>query len=105
MAAETSRTERAQTSPTAPGGAGAGGAGPAGTGAALGLADWVVGLTYAGIWGLSTMVSPFSGTTLFMARITGIPAHIIGWRWMLPMVLLNGAVVAAMVIAIRHLLG
>jgi len=72
---------------------------------ALGLADWVVGLTYAGIWGLSTMISPFSGTTLFMARVTDVPAHIIGWRWMLPMTLINGAVVAAMVIALRHLLG
>ena len=73
--------------------------------AALGLADWVVGLTYAGIWGVSTMISPFSGTTLYMARVTGVPAHIIGWRWMLPTSLINGAVIAAMVIAMRHLLG
>jgi hypothetical protein len=71
---------------------------------ALGLADWVVGLTYAGIWGLSTMISPFSGTTLFMSRVTGVPAHIIGWRWMLPLALINGAVIATIIIAIRHLL-
>lgn len=72
---------------------------------ALGLKDWVVGLTYAGIWGVSTMVSPFSGTTLFMARVTGVPAHIIGWRWMLPTSLLSGGVIAAIVIALRHGLG
>jgi len=71
----------------------------------LGLQDWVVGLTYVGVWGLSTMVSPFSGTTLFMSRVTGVPAHIIGWRWMLPLALINGALVAGMVIAIRHLFG
>ena len=72
--------------------------------AALGLADWVVGLTYAGIWGVSTMISPFSGTTLYMARITGVPAHIIGWRWMLPLSLINGGVIAVIVIALRHVL-
>jgi len=72
---------------------------------ALGLQDWVVGLTYAGIWGVSTMVSPFSGTTLFMSRVTGTPAHIIGWRWMLPTSIINGCVIAAIVIGLRHVLG
>ncbi len=72
---------------------------------ALGLEDWVVGLTYAGIWGVSTMISPFSGTTLYMARVTGVPAHVIGWRWMLPTSLLNGAVIAVIVVGLRHLLG
>ncbi|MBT3306719.1 MAG: hypothetical protein HN377_09575, partial [Alphaproteobacteria bacterium] len=71
----------------------------------LGLQDWVVGLTYVGVWGISTMVSPFSGTTLYMARVTNVPAHIIGWRWMLPLVAINGTLIAGMVIAIRHLLG
>jgi hypothetical protein len=71
---------------------------------ALGLANWVVGVTYAGIWGLSTMVSPFSGTTLLMARITGVPAHIIGWRWMLPTSAINGCVIALVIISLRHLL-
>jgi hypothetical protein len=71
---------------------------------ALGLSDWVVGLTYAGMWGLSTMVSPFSGTTLLMSRITGVPAHIIGWCWMLPMSALNCCVIALIVITLRHLL-
>ena len=36
-------------------------------------------------------------------RVTGTPAHIIGWRWMLPTSLLNGTVIAVMIIAIRHL--
>jgi hypothetical protein len=71
---------------------------------ALGMRDWVMGLTFVGVWGLSTMVSPFSGTTLFMSRVTGVPAHIIGWRWMLPTSLLNGTMIALMIIAIRHVI-
>jgi hypothetical protein len=71
---------------------------------ALGLADWVVGVTYASIWGLSTMVSPFSGTTLLMSRITGVPAHIIGWRWMLPTSVINCCVISIIIISLRHLL-
>ena len=71
---------------------------------ALGLPDWVIGVTYASIWGLSTMVSPFSGTTLLMARIIGVPAHIIGWRWMLPNSVINGLVIAIIIISLRHLL-
>jgi hypothetical protein len=68
------------------------------------MRDWVMGLTFVGVWGLSTMVSPFSGTTLFMSRVTGVPAHIIGWRWMLPTSLLNGTMIALMIIAIRHVI-
>ncbi|MDA1089080.1 MAG: hypothetical protein O3A85_02030 [Proteobacteria bacterium] len=71
---------------------------------AIGMRDWVMGLTYVGVWGLSTMVSPFSGTTLYMSRVTGVPAHIIGWRWMAPTAFLNGAVIAGIIIAIRHLI-
>ncbi len=51
------------------------------------------------------MMSPFSGTTLYMAMVTGVPAHIIGWRWMLPTSVINGVVIAVLVIAMRHVLG
>jgi hypothetical protein len=40
-----------------------------------------------------------------MARVTGTPAHIIGWKWMLPMALINGVVITMIVIGLRHLLG
>jgi len=71
---------------------------------ALGLPDLIVGLTYMGCWGMSTMISPFSGTTLFMSRVTGVPGHIISWRWA-PMVALTSAgLVAICVISARHLL-
>ncbi len=70
---------------------------------AMGMRDWVMGLTYIGVWGLSTMISPFSGTTLYMSRVTGVPAHIIGWRWMLPSALLSSAMIAIVIIVLRHL--
>ena len=71
--------------------------------AALGLSDWIVALTFLGCWGISTMVSPFSGTTLFMSRVTGVPGHVISWSWTPPTVLIGAIVVGAIVILLRHL--
>ncbi len=68
----------------------------------MGLRDWVLGLVFLGCWGLSTMVSPYSGTTLFMSRFTGTPAHIIGWQWASYSVLFNAALMLAFIIALRH---
>ena len=70
---------------------------------ALAMRDWVMGLVFVSIWGLSTMISPFSGTTLYMSRVTGVPAHIIGWRWMLPSAFLCSTMVGVVIVAIRHL--
>ena len=71
--------------------------------AALGLSDWIVALTFLGCWGISTMVSPFSGTTLFMSRVTGVPGHVIGWSWTPPTVLIGAASVGLVVLVLRHL--
>ena len=71
----------------------------------LGLPDWIVGLTYLGAWGLSTMVSPFSGTTLFMSRVTGVPGYVIGWRWAPGTAYLGAFVVAVSMIVVRHWAG
>ena len=71
--------------------------------AALGIEDWVLGLAFLGAWGVSTMVSPFSGTTLFMSRVAGVPGHTIGWRWSPPMVIMSITVVTVFVIVLRHL--
>jgi hypothetical protein len=70
---------------------------------AIGIRDWVMGLIFVGVWGLCTVISPFSGMTLYMSRITGVPAHIIAWRWMLPTSFLSGAMIAVTIIALRHL--
>ena len=64
----------------------------------------VIALTYLGCWGLSTSISPFSGTTLFMSRVTGEPAHVVGWLWMPKMAVSGAIIVACSVILFRQLL-
>ncbi len=68
----------------------------------VGLRDWVLGLVYLGCWGMTTMISPYSGTTLFMSRFTGVPSHIIGWKWTPYSVCFNAALMVAFVIILRH---
>ena len=68
----------------------------------LGLEDWVVGLTYLGCWGLATLISPFSATTLFMSRVTGVPSPMIAWRWTPSPVFIAATLIGVYVIAIRH---
>ncbi|MFP6733130.1 MAG: hypothetical protein VB959_04740 [Rhodospirillales bacterium] len=69
----------------------------------MGLPEWMVGVIYLGVWGTSTMVSPFSGTALFMARATGTPPQTIAWRWTPPSVFVSIAATALYIIALRHL--
>ena len=54
-------------------------------------------------WGLSTNVSPFSATMLFMARITGESIWTIAWRWNGLFSLTAALVVGVLVVLIRHL--
>ncbi len=70
----------------------------------IGIAPEVLAIAMLGVWGTSTMVSPFSATTLFMARVVNLPSHVIAWRWGTPVVFLSAVVVAAYVVTIRHLL-
>jgi hypothetical protein len=69
----------------------------------LGLQDWIVGLTYLGCWGLATLISPFSATTLFMSRVTGVPSPMIAWRWTPAPVFVAAILIGIYVISIRHL--
>lgn len=70
----------------------------------IGLPPTVLAVAMLGVWGTSTMVSPFSATTLFMSRIINVPSQVIAWRWNPPVVLLSTIVVASYAVAIRHLL-
>ncbi len=72
--------------------------------AVIGMPPAVLAMAILGVWGTSTMVSPFSATTLFMARVVHQPSHVIAWRWSPPVVFLACTVVAAYVVAVRHLL-
>jgi hypothetical protein len=69
----------------------------------IGLRDWVLALTYLGCWGLAIMISPYSGTTLFMSRFTGVPSHIIGWKWSPYSVCFNAILMITFIIILRHL--
>ncbi len=70
----------------------------------IGIAPEVLAIALLGVWGTSTMVSPFSATTLFMARVVGLPSHVIAWRWGPPVIALTTCVVASYVVIVRHLL-
>lgn len=69
----------------------------------IGMPPAVLAMAILGVWGTSTMVSPFSATTLFMARVVNQPSHVIAWRWSPPVVFLACSVVSAYVVAVRHL--
>lgn len=69
----------------------------------IGIAPQVLAIAMLGVWGTSTMVSPFSATTLFMGRIVNVPSHVIAWRWNVPLVFLSALMVASYVVTIRHL--
>ena len=64
----------------------------------------IIALTFLGCWGLSTSMSPFSGTTLFMSRVTDTPPHQIGWYWMPILALPSTIIVAIFVIGLRNII-
>ncbi len=68
----------------------------------LGVPDWIMGLALLGIWGLSTMISPYSATTLYLSRVSGVSAYTMAWRWNLPFVLIAISLMTLGVIGLRH---
>jgi len=69
----------------------------------MGLSERILGVIYLSVWGICTMGSPFSGTTLFMARVTGTPPQSIAWAWTPPSVFVSLVAVGIYVIVLRHL--
>lgn len=51
------------------------------TPAALGLSPSILALALMVMWGQGTNTSPVSATTLYMARVTGVPGWAVAWRW------------------------
>ena len=68
----------------------------------LGVADWVMALTLLSVWGLSTMVNPYSATTLYLSKVTSISPFVIAWQWNLPICLLANTVASLLVIMFMH---
>ncbi len=69
---------------------------------AIGVSDKIVGLIYVCTWGLSTMVSPISATTLFMSRAAEVTPHKIGWIWMSPNAILGAGIVSMIIVLLRN---
>jgi len=66
----------------------------------IGLPAEIIGMALLGSWGLSTLVSPFSGTTLIMSRFVPAPSHVIAWRWNAPYSLVATTAVSLSIIAV-----
>ena len=69
---------------------------------ALGVKDWIMGLSLLSIWGLSTMVNPFSGTNLYLAKVTSISPYTIAWSWNIPVVLLATGISTGILICLNN---
>jgi len=65
----------------------------------LGLPVKIVGMCLLGVWGLTTLISPVSGTTLMMSRFVPASSYVIAWRWNSPFALLAAGAVTLFVYA------
>jgi len=63
----------------------------------LGLPVKIVGMCLLGAWGLTTLISPVSGTTLMMSRFVPVSSYVIAWRWNPPFTVLAAAAVTLFV--------
>jgi len=68
----------------------------------LGAPDWVIGVALLGVWGLSTMINPYSATTLYLARVSGVSAYTMAWRWNPPFVFIAISMISLGAIFLRH---
>jgi len=69
----------------------------------MGVPDWILGISLLGIWGLSTLVNPYSGTTLYLARASGVSAFTIAWRWHPVVALILVGLTTMLIAALRHI--
>lgn len=69
----------------------------------MGVPDWILGISLLGIWGLSTLINPYSGTSLYLSRVTDISPFAIAWRWNPAIAFLLTSFTIASIILIRHL--
>lgn len=72
---------------------------------ALGLSPEAMALLLLAMWGGSVTVSPFSATTLLLARIVGVSGWTVGWRWNAGYGFSSAFLIALGFVAFRHLAG
>lgn len=71
--------------------------------ATLGIPPAVFCAVLVTMWGVGAVISPFSGTTLFMRRVGGLSAWRVAWLWNGPYGIVTTVVLAALLIVTRHL--
>ena len=69
----------------------------------IGVPDWILGISLLGMWGVSTMVNPYSGTCLYLSRVTGVSPFVIAWRWNPAVTFLLTTLTILVIIAVRNL--
>jgi hypothetical protein len=71
--------------------------------AVLGISPAVFCAGLVTMWGVGAVVSPFSGTTLFMRRVGNLSAWRVAWLWNGPYGLLTTGILGVLMIVTRHL--
>lgn len=71
--------------------------------ALLGLPPAIFCAALVAMWGLGAVISPFSGTTLFMRRVGGLSAWRLAWLWNGPYGLVGTVLIGTVIIVTRHL--
>ena len=69
----------------------------------LGISPAVFCAGLVTMWGVGAVVSPFSGTTLFMRRVGNLSAWRVAWLWNGPYGLLTTGILGVLMIVTRHL--
>ncbi len=69
----------------------------------MGVPDWILGISLLGMWGVSTLVNPYSGTCLYLSRITDVSPFVIAWKWNSAVTFLLTTLMILVIITIRNL--
>ena len=70
---------------------------------AIGVPPLVMVVMLMALWGLATNVSPVSATVLFVSRVANESNLTVAWRWNAPYSFAGAGLLAAIIIAGRHL--
>jgi hypothetical protein len=73
--------------------------------AALGLSPLATAMLLAVVWGMGTQMSPFSATTMHVARMLDVSVFRVAWRWNAPYCLPAAALAGAAVAGVAGLIG
>ena len=69
----------------------------------LGISEGVFCAGLVAMWGVGAVISPFSGTTLFMRRVAKLSAWRLAWLWNGPYGIATTLIIGGVMIMTRHL--